>query len=43
MADFDGVQTEVANADQQFFKRYLALTESQRRVVRDVVGEFKVT
>ena len=41
MADFDGVQTEVANADQQFFKRYLALTEKQRRVVRDVVREFK--
>jgi hypothetical protein len=41
MADFDGVQTEVANVDQQFFKRYLALTESQRRMVRDVVGEFK--
>ena len=29
------------NLDQQFFKRYLALTESQRRMVRDVVGEFK--
>ena len=29
------------NVDQQFFKRYLALTKSQRRVVRDVVGEFK--
>ena len=43
MADFDGVQTEVANVDQQFFKRYLALTEKQRRVVRDVVGEFKST
>ena len=43
MADFDGVQTEVANVDQQFFKRYLALTETQRRVVRDVVGEFKST
>ena len=41
MADFDGVQTEVANVDQQFFKHYLALTETQRRVVRDVVGEFK--
>ena len=41
MADFDGVQTEVANVDQQFFKRYLALTETQRRIVRDVVGEFK--
>ena len=41
MADFDGVQTEVANVDQQFFKRYLALTEKQRRVVRDVVREFK--
>jgi hypothetical protein len=27
--------------DQQFFRRYLALTESQRRMVRDVVGEFK--
>ena len=25
----------------RFFKRYLALTESQRGVVRDVVGEFK--
>ncbi len=42
IAEFHGVQTEVSNADQQFFKRYLALTESQRRVVRDVVGEFKV-
>ena len=31
------------NVDQQFFRRYLALTESQRRMVRDVVGEFKVT
>lgn len=38
---FDGVETEIANVDQQFFKRYLALTESQRRVVRDVVGVFK--
>jgi hypothetical protein len=26
---------------QHFFKRYLALTETQRGVVRDVVGEFK--
>ena len=41
IAEFHGVQTEVANVDQQFFKRYLALTESQRRVVRDVVTEFK--
>ena len=41
IADFDGVQTEVANVDQQFFRRYLALTQSQRRMVRDVVGEFK--
>jgi Zn-dependent oligopeptidase len=41
VADFGGLQTEVANVDQQFFKRYLALTESQRRMVRDVVGEFK--
>ena len=29
------------NVDLQFFRRYLALTESQRRMVRDVVGEFK--
>jgi hypothetical protein len=41
IAEFHGVQTEVANVDQQFFRRYLALTESQRRMVRDVVGEFK--
>ena len=41
IADFDGGQTEVTNVDQQFFKRYLALTELQRRVVRDVVFEFK--
>ena len=41
IAEFHGVQSEVANVDQQFFKRYLALTESQRRVVRDVVTEFK--
>ena len=40
MTDFDGL-AEVANVDQQFFRRYLALTETQRRVVRDVVGEFK--
>jgi hypothetical protein len=31
------------NVDQQFFRRYLTLTESQRRMVRDVVGEFKTT
>jgi hypothetical protein len=31
------------NVDQQFFKRYLALTESQRQVVQDVVAEFKST
>ena len=43
IAEFDGIHKEVANVDQQFFKRYLALTESQRRVVRDVVGEFKPT
>jgi len=36
-----GGLAEVANVDQQFFRRYLALTESQRRMVRDVVGEFK--
>ena len=42
IADFEGIHTEVANVDQQFFKRYLSLTESQRRVVRDVVGEFKI-
>lgn len=41
ISDFDGGEIEVANVDQQFFKRYLALTESQRRVVRDGVGEFK--
>ena len=41
IADFEGIHTEVANVDQQFFKRYLSLTETQRRVVRDVVGEFK--
>lgn len=41
IAEFDGVQTEVANVDQQFFRRYLGLSESQRRVVRDVVAEFK--
>ena len=31
------------NVDQHFFRRYLALTESQRRVVREVVSEFKTT
>ena len=41
IAEFGGVLSEVANVDQQFFRRYLALTESQRRMVRDVVGEFK--
>ena len=41
IADFEGIHTEVANVDQQFFKRYLSLTESQRRVVRDVVTEFQ--
>ena len=41
IAKFGGGMSEVANVDQQFFRRYLALTESQRRMVRDVVGEFK--
>ena len=41
IAKFGGGISEVANVDQQFFRRYLALTESQRRMVRDVVGEFK--
>jgi hypothetical protein len=41
IAEFGGELSEVANVDQQFFWRYLALTESQRRVVRDVVGELK--
>lgn len=40
IADFDGLQTEIANVDQQFFRRYLALTDAQRRIVRDVVSEF---
>lgn len=40
IADFEGIHTEVANVDQQFFKRYLSLTDAQRRIVRDVVGEF---
>lgn len=42
IADFDGLQTEITNVDQQFFRRYLALTDAQRRIVRDVVGEFKI-
>ena len=41
IAKFGDGLTEVANADQQFFRRYLALTKSQRRVVSDVIGEFK--
>ena len=41
IAEFGNGLSEVANVDQQFFQRYLALTETQRRVVRDVVGEFK--
>ena len=41
IAKFGDGLAEVANVDQQFFRRYLALTESQRRVVRDVVGDFK--
>ena len=41
ISDFDGAEIEVANVDQQFFRRYLALTETQRRVVREVVGEMK--
>lgn len=43
IAEFNGLQTEVTNVDQQLFRRYLALTETQRRVVRDVVAEFKPT
>ena len=43
ISDFDGAEIEVANVDQQFFRRYLALTETQRRVVREVVDEFKTT
>ena len=38
--EFGGGLSEVANVDQQFFRRYLALTEKQRRVERDVVSEF---
>jgi hypothetical protein len=41
ISKFGNGLAEVANVDQQFFRRYLALTESQRRMVRDVVGEFK--
>ena len=41
IAKFGDGLAEFANVDQQFFRRYLALTESQRRVVRDVVGDFK--
>ena len=41
IAEFGDGLSEVANVDQQFFRRYLALTQSQRRMVRDVVGEFK--
>jgi hypothetical protein len=41
IAKFGDGLAEVANLDQQFFRRYLALTETQRRMVRDVVGEFK--
>ena len=41
IAKFGDGLAEVANVDQQFFRRYLALTESQRRVVRDVVDAFK--
>ena len=41
VAEFGDGLAEVANVDQQFFRRYLALTESQRRMVRDIVGEFK--
>ena len=43
IAKFGAGMSEVANVDQQFFRRYLALTESQRRVVREVVDEFKST
>ena len=41
IAKFGDGLAEVANVDQQFFRRYLALTESQRRIMRDVVGEMK--
>ena len=41
VAEFGDGLAEVANVDQQFFRRYLALTGSQRRMVRDIVGEFK--
>ncbi len=41
IAKFGDGLAEVANVDQQFFRRYLALTESQRRIMRDVVGEME--
>ena len=41
LAKFGDELSDVAHVDQQFFNRYLALTESQRRLVRDVVSEFK--
>ena len=43
ISDLDGAEIEVANVDQQLFKRYLALTAMQRRIVRDIVAEFKAT
>lgn len=42
ITDFEGGEEEVSNVNQQFFKRYLALSVIQQRLLRDVMAEFKL-
>ncbi len=41
IAEFGEGQIAVTNVDQQFFKRYLTLSESQRLLMREVLVELK--
>lgn len=41
VADLGRGEFVVSNADQQFIKQYLGLTETQRQLLREVVCEFR--
>jgi hypothetical protein len=43
IADFGNGEFDVSNADQQFIKQYLGLSKVQRRLIRELADEFKVT
>lgn len=41
IADLGRGEFEVSNADQQFIKQYLGLTENQRQLLRELTDEFR--